>query len=172
VKPTDVKGPLASLQLTQFTRDDFLRLFKTINTSLGENKLQEPVVTQVFEKWWPDLEKRVAELMNSAPQPKPRKRELEEIVEETLLLVRSIRNSLDASSRQTETPAALQRLRKYIALRGADTSASLSLLSLLNEKFKEDTIDSFSDSLLRSLAETRIGIKSEDKKNDPTEDEK
>jgi len=37
IQPTDVKGPLASLQLTRFDRDDFFKLFKTINGLRGHD---------------------------------------------------------------------------------------------------------------------------------------
>jgi hypothetical protein len=127
LEPADVRGPLASLQLTRFTREDFSKLFKTINAAIGEGKLEEPVLTSVFGKWWPDLEKRVAEVLASAPPPKRPKRDTNEMVEETLLLVRGIQNSLEAIPERNERQ--LRRtIRNYVVHRGNVRPLYLDLL--------------------------------------------
>lgn len=54
--PTDLQGPLAQFQVTRFQKDDIRRLFYTINSLAGEQRLDDTVAAAVFEKWWPDLE--------------------------------------------------------------------------------------------------------------------
>jgi len=61
----DVKGPLTSFQATKFAREDFKHLVATINNTAGDAKLQPTVLDNVFDKWWPDLEKQVAEIIRT-----------------------------------------------------------------------------------------------------------
>ena len=61
----DVKGPLTSFQATKFAREDFKRLVGTINNTAGDAKLEATVLDSVFDKWWPDLEKQVAEIVGT-----------------------------------------------------------------------------------------------------------
>jgi hypothetical protein len=137
IEPADVRGPLASLQLTRFVRDDFFRLFKTINAAMGDSKLEEPVLSSVFEKWWPDLEKRVQDILASAPSPKRPKRDTNEMVEETLLLVRSIQNSLEGNTTRDERRA-WQQMRSSLAHQ--NNIKPLILASLLRDDEKRDDL--------------------------------
>src|SRR5262249_10422327 len=43
LEPTDLQGPLAQFQVTKFSKDDFRKLFMTINAAAGENKLADSV---------------------------------------------------------------------------------------------------------------------------------
>ncbi|MBN2208333.1 MAG: TIR domain-containing protein [Candidatus Coatesbacteria bacterium] len=61
----DVKGPLTSFQATKFAREDFKRLVGTINNTAGDAKLEPTVLDSVFDKWWPDLENQVAEIIRT-----------------------------------------------------------------------------------------------------------
>jgi hypothetical protein len=111
MEPADVQGPLASFQLTRFEKDDFFKLFKTINTALGDDKLEESLLQSIFKKWWPDLEKTVSDILTKARSPKPRKRDTNEMVEEVLLAVRAIQNSLDPTPGEERW---LPLLRNYV----------------------------------------------------------
>jgi hypothetical protein len=55
----DLTGPLAMFQATKFDKNDFKRLFVTINDKGGEFKLEAEVLNDVFEAWWPKLEIRI-----------------------------------------------------------------------------------------------------------------
>ncbi len=56
---SDLVGPLVQFQATSFTREEMRKLVKTINNACDDNKLEDNVLDNVFEKWWPDLEKQV-----------------------------------------------------------------------------------------------------------------
>ena len=42
------------------------RLLKTINSQAGDRALDESVLNDVFRKWWPDLEKTVAQIIKAS----------------------------------------------------------------------------------------------------------
>lgn len=64
LKPTDLQGPLAQFQVTRFLEEDFRKLFNTVNFQGGEQRLSDPIAQSVFEKWWPDLNKRISEILH------------------------------------------------------------------------------------------------------------
>lgn len=114
LEPTQVSGPLASFQLTHFEKDDFFKLFRTLNNAQGDGKLDDGKLAQVFEKWWPDLKSKIDNILSTAVSPQKQRRDTNEMVEETLLLVRSIQNALSPSPTRSELRA-LQNYRNLIA---------------------------------------------------------
>ncbi|CAM2185812.1 TIR domain-containing protein [Burkholderia orbicola] len=60
---TDLAGPLKQFQTTQFEKSDFHKLISIINSHLSENKLPPKTLDVVFEKWWPDLEVKINEIL-------------------------------------------------------------------------------------------------------------
>jgi hypothetical protein len=135
IEPADVVGPLASFQHTRFVRDDFFKLFGTINGAIGDGKLEQSTLSSVFEKWWPDLEKRVTEILASSPQSKRKRRDTAEIIEEILVLVRGMQRSLEVGTLEP-------RIRDYIQNR--DDSGVLA--ALIHNK---DVFDTFYKDSLR-----------------------
>ncbi len=95
INNADISGPLAIFQHTRFTKEDFKNLLISINNEGGELKLDDKRLDTVFEKWWPDLEQKVKNILNEEVKPKavvPRKDR--EILEEVLDIVRSQQNSV------------------------------------------------------------------------------
>ncbi len=89
VAKAEVKFPLAMFQATDFTRDDFRRLFETINNTGGDLSLKEPGITRAFDKWWPDLEEKVNKIRAQyKPITQDTARPTEEMVKEILELTR------------------------------------------------------------------------------------
>jgi TIR domain-containing protein len=91
MEPTDLQGPLSQFQITRFLKADIQKLFHTINSLAGENKLDEAIANSVFEKWWPDLEgaiKKILEGHTASPNSK-KIRSDRDLIEEILLLLRS-----------------------------------------------------------------------------------
>jgi len=75
LEPTDLKGPLTTFQTTKFIKDDFKKLVSTINNSSEEPKLQSSNLNKVFEKWWPELEEKIKDILTSqkkGPMEDPR----------------------------------------------------------------------------------------------------
>lgn len=62
LEPTDVKGPLAQFQASKSDKNDTRKLIKTINRAQEKNALAEDLVNAAFQKWWPDLEKKLIDL--------------------------------------------------------------------------------------------------------------
>lgn len=87
--PADVKGPLTNFQGTRFIREDFKRLVTTINSAAGDSRLDVSVLEGVFEMWWPQLEKKVTEIVSTHGKgSKKEKRSDRDILEELLELGR------------------------------------------------------------------------------------
>lgn len=58
------KGPLRQFQTTLFNKKEVKDLVKDINSANEENALPDNVVDMSFEKWWPDLEKSINQLIS------------------------------------------------------------------------------------------------------------
>jgi len=89
LEPTDIELPLAQFQVTQATREDLLKLLKTLNKAMGENALKDTHVEVAFAKWWPELESKLVALPPDELTPKTRRTE-RDILEELLALARSV----------------------------------------------------------------------------------
>ncbi len=111
ISNTDITGPLKQFQTTEFKKEDMLRLFTLINNRLGEQKLSQKTLDMVFEKWWPDLELQVQQILDEAETPDAPIRTDREILEEILQLSRVV---LKHQSRANGiSPAAVKELLTY-----------------------------------------------------------
>lgn len=135
VEPSDVIGPLVSLQATKFERDEMLRILRTINAELGDGGLKDNVLLNVFEKWWPDLSSEVESIMaQSDDESESSVRTEREILEEVLELTRSFTRRGQLRMHGSVSPAAvLELLHKYeLALAKL---AELGIVDLLGGEF-------------------------------------
>jgi len=91
--PTDVTGPLTQFQGATFGRQEVLKVLQTINEGLDSNRLKGNVLDQVFEKWWPDLEARVATILTESSSALPDKelRSDRDILHEILSIARYLK---------------------------------------------------------------------------------
>lgn len=62
VDSADLEGPLVQFQAAPFSEPEIRKLIKTLNSGLGDQKLEDGVLNSVFEMWWPKLNERVAKL--------------------------------------------------------------------------------------------------------------
>jgi hypothetical protein len=88
LEPTDVKGPLAQFEATRTTRDDVLRMLRTLNAELGETARSDAHLEEAFEVWWPRLEAQLAKLPPDEPTARPHRTD-RDLIEEILDLVRN-----------------------------------------------------------------------------------
>jgi GTPase SAR1 family protein len=94
VENSDISGPLGQFQSTAFQKDDFLKLIKTINTELGDSKLPDATLIDVFNMWWPKLEDDISKIIKDHEKKEKEVsselRSERDILEEVLGLVRMI----------------------------------------------------------------------------------
>jgi hypothetical protein len=91
IKPTMVQGPLSHHQTKQVDKQGTKELLHSINTaSLTLTKIGLPSeqLDKSFNTWWPQLEEKFSAVPPSTTAPPPR-REIQEIVEEILEIVRN-----------------------------------------------------------------------------------
>lgn len=90
VNTSELQGPLLQFQAVVFGENEIRKLIKTINAALGQNALDNHVLDSVFEKWWPELEKKVRDVLaTSISLPNLEARTDREILEEILELSRA-----------------------------------------------------------------------------------
>jgi hypothetical protein len=87
--PSSLKGPLSQFQATQVSKDDILKLLKTLNKNLKDDKLSEKQLEETFELWWPKLKSEIDNIP-SADQKAVTMRSTEDILLEILRIVRAL----------------------------------------------------------------------------------
>ena len=61
--PEDIVDPLAQFNHTKPTRESMWGLVRTINASLEDNKLEERILEQAFNTYWPQFEKGIKDIL-------------------------------------------------------------------------------------------------------------
>ena len=92
VEVTDVQGPLLQFQAAAFSKIEMKKLVQTINGCLDGNALDNAVLNNVFDTFWPQLEKQVEEINKRSANPSAatQKRSPEDMLKELLILTRSV----------------------------------------------------------------------------------
>ncbi|MBH0083846.1 TIR domain-containing protein [Salinibacterium sp. SWN167] len=91
LKKTDYDGPLRNIQMTELDdKPDMLKLMKTLNKNC-DTPLDDAVLEDSFDRWWPDLETAVAQAFADNPETAPVSTRSEaEKIDEILLMVRNL----------------------------------------------------------------------------------
>lgn len=56
LKPSDIKkSPILQFQMTSFSKEDVKKLFSSINSNIGEGKLDDTILSTMFETFWPKI---------------------------------------------------------------------------------------------------------------------
>jgi hypothetical protein len=85
---SDFKGPLTQFQTSQFSKVDIRKLLRTINNNLGEQKLDDKVLDEVFDMWYPRLETKILKILEDYNVENRSIRDDRELLEEILGIVR------------------------------------------------------------------------------------
>jgi hypothetical protein len=112
LEPKDIEDPLAQFNHTFPSRESVLGLVKTLNSTLATNSLDNRILDQVFETYWPQFESKFATILQNTNQPvttKPRPKEdvMGEILENTRMLnsrIRRLEQSQEKNRREFEIP--------------------------------------------------------------------
>lgn len=145
LKPTDVTGPLAQFQATEFSHDDCFQLFTSLNRSMGVRSIDPGVLADVFNQWWPKLEEQIQNALKvQSPRTGTILRSDRELIEETLEAVRRLEMESPATelghdvivyeTAQTmwhSIEAVLERI--VMDLQHSDDECSVRCLSLIRE---------------------------------------
>lgn len=113
IQSSDVSGPLSQFQATKVDKADFKKLIEMINSQCGEARLTVETLSLVFEKWWPDLEKRFKEISSIKEEVSSSVRSDRDILEEILELNR---RNLRRGPVQGINPFAINDLRDRFKL--------------------------------------------------------
>jgi hypothetical protein len=120
LKSSDLSGPLTLFQDTKLTRDDLLKLVKTLNNALGEKAVKEAQIEKAFDLVWQELSERLDRLPSDGSAERPRRAEYD-MLEELVDLARSKSASDAALLAQAEGRVTELTVR----LAGAERSLSL-----------------------------------------------
>ncbi|WP_084264785.1 TIR domain-containing protein [Actinomadura macra] len=101
----ELKGPLAQFQATLGqSRDDFARLMKDINDTLGVNQISPERLQRSFEKSWQELNGKFERIKATSPAlSQDKKRSSDDVLAEILVLIRQ------QERRLTDIEGAIQR---------------------------------------------------------------
>jgi hypothetical protein len=96
LEPKDIEDPLAQFNHTFPERDSILGLVKTLNNALASNALDNRILEQVFDTYWPQFQERFATILKDTEsltpsKPRPKEDVLGEILENTRMLNSRIR---------------------------------------------------------------------------------
>ena len=115
VSPTELQGPLTQFQAATADKDSTQKVITTLNSALGDNKLDEPRLESSFENWWPKLETSLDEIQLTTEESIPIRSE-RDILEEILDLVRSL--SRQVANLPTEpSPELLRQILRRVTNR-------------------------------------------------------
>lgn len=129
---TDLSPPLSQFNGTLPTKEDLLKLIRTINSENDEKVLPEERLEKAFLRWWDDFDSKFNEIMkNYKPKKQIHQKSTEDMVEEILETTRSIQRHL-----QKPYPFIEHNLikGKYGTGKSAD---ELNMLRFLSDVFKE-----------------------------------
>lgn len=122
INNADLAGPLKQFQTTEFVKSDFSKLISVINGRLGENKLPPKTLETVFEKWWPDLELKVKDILSEVVDSQEPLRSDREILEEILSISRHANRR--SSGPAIPSGAVVTMLEGFINLHDLEQSAA------------------------------------------------
>jgi hypothetical protein len=90
LEPSDIPGgPLTQFQAKRSNKKETWELLCSINNAMKEEKLPQEQLTRYFERWWPDLEAKLAALPEESSATEE-SRPTGEMIEEILDAVRSL----------------------------------------------------------------------------------
>ena len=92
LKPSEItNSPILQFQMASSSKDDVLKLFTSINSNLGDVRLNEDVLCRSFETFWPKIDealKSVSSISEATVPAKDDKVDTQAPIEEILELVR------------------------------------------------------------------------------------
>ncbi|OFA03714.1 TIR domain-containing protein [Duganella sp. HH101] len=98
VDPAQLAGPLLQFQATPYSRDEVFKFMKAVNTDTNI-PLDEIQLSRAFNRCWSELDEKIqAILATEVTDQSPPLRSMQDMVEETLSIVRAISQNPASSS--------------------------------------------------------------------------
>lgn len=162
VEPTEIQHPLAQFQHTTINKDDVLKLIYAINNNLksvGSKPLESRILDDVFNAFWPKLEKVLIDATKDKSIPIKPTRTEREMLEEVLMLSRNHENILSSMRSELSTGKFVDKI-----LQSSSKSVDINewVKSYLVEKEKQDNMNMLID-LLSNVKSTDKGKDSKTK---------
>ena len=135
IEPTDVVEPLSQFQQTRAAKSDIFSLVKNLNSLFPPDRQLEPDrLARAFDRSWPELEQALVDAMRLETSGKPvvPKRDIADIVTETLELVRGL--TRDESARRAADQAAADEMRREVHRRETELRHLQEVLLVEREK--------------------------------------
>jgi hypothetical protein len=93
LKPADVEGPLAQFQACISNKEGTWKLIESINSSLGDEKIDDGVINEVFSNFWPSLEDAIKLIPTDNEPDMTKTRSERDLLEEILDRIRKPKES-------------------------------------------------------------------------------
>lgn len=117
---SELKGPLVQFQATPFNKTEVKKLITTINNLLEENKLENSVLTEVFDMWWPKLDTEIKAIIkkykdrgDTTESVRDEREILEEILALTRMSAKRTSRTRNLDKNEIDPDAFLYLLKKY-----------------------------------------------------------
>ncbi|MGJ1007353.1 hypothetical protein [Enterococcus gallinarum] len=70
IDPSRITGPLTQFQAISYNKEDLRRLINLINANITDvRKIEQLILNDIFEKWYPDFEKQYETFKQENPSP-------------------------------------------------------------------------------------------------------
>ncbi len=148
LQSAQVPVPLGEFQSVPANKEGTLKLLKTMNSALGDKQLEESVLNDALEKYWPDLEKVLKNLPGVKGEEKP-KREVKDMVEEILNTVRGL--AFMMQKREEIVPSVLSE--SLSELIGSPSMSPTTLEDLIYLRKKGSKVKGLIEKVLQDLLE-------------------
>ena len=118
VRDIDSGSPLKHLNHTALDKESILKLLKSINKQLGDNKVEEHILEMTFSALWPHLESKISDICSEEPSLDTPKRDDPDVLNDILDNVLIINKKLSRGSNDRDVIRAqharilLNRLRE------------------------------------------------------------
>jgi hypothetical protein len=104
LKPEEVRDPLAQFNHTKPQKESVYQLVRTINRGLEKNSIKESILSNVFDTYWPQFEKKFADILKNSPEEDVKEKiPKDDLLKEILYSVRGIDKRLRRVEYKEET---------------------------------------------------------------------
>lgn len=139
LKPADIEDPLAQFNHTTADDSSMWGLVCSLNSGLEAAKLNEKILRQVFDTYWPQFDKEFKKILKEIPsedaaEPRSEVSILDEILSNTRALTSRVREIERQSSPSRNSDGSERLNHMYIENMAADPT--MSVAAVLNEGVK------------------------------------